>query len=124
MSEATVALRVVMVSSDISSDIEDGLELNAEPTVILQGGIAAVRAAAVLFGESVVVTRTPSPDPAALVKAAVTPPLDRTDESVRWYSGEATASELLAVAERRAAAIRSVSPDPAALADLDAKGDK
>jgi hypothetical protein len=67
---------------------------------------------------------TPSPDPAALVKAAVTPPLDRTDESVRWYSGEATASELLAVAERRAAAIRSVSPDPAALADLDAKGDK
>jgi hypothetical protein len=52
-----VSLRVVMVSSDICSDIDDGLELNDEPTVILQGGIAAVKAASMLFGERVELLR-------------------------------------------------------------------
>lgn len=63
MTAPDLTLRVVMVSSDITDDIDAGLELNAEPTVILQGSMEAVKAAAKLFDEQVAITRA---TPAAL----------------------------------------------------------
>ena len=48
-------LRVVMVTSSLIADIngEVGVDLPDEPTVVLCGPIAAVKAAAALFGEQV-----------------------------------------------------------------------
>ena len=48
-------LRVVMVTSSLIADIngEVGVDLPDEPTVVLCGPIAAVKAAAALLGEEV-----------------------------------------------------------------------
>jgi len=76
MTAPDLTLRVVMVSADITDDIDAGLNLNAEPTVILQGSLEAVKSAAKLFGEQVAITRAPLaealavPEVAALVDAA------------------------------------------------------
>ena len=48
-------LRVVMVTSSLMADIEGegGVDLPDEPTVVLCGPMAAVKAAAAFFGEEV-----------------------------------------------------------------------
>ena len=65
MTDKQDGLRVVMVTSSLMADIEsgDGIDLPDEPTVVLCGPMAAVRAAAQLFGEQVsIAALEPAPD--------------------------------------------------------------
>ena len=90
-------LRVVMVTSNITDDIDSGLELDAAPTVILQGSVEAIKAAAIMFGEQVTIARAlPAVQPTHVNE---TPKSEHEDADMLTPDREAALREAAAMVE-------------------------